>query len=303
MKNYYFGGYPSALNDGIYVCDESMEKAQSLIQATNTTYFDCKDVIVTILKEKNQGGIGVYDYQGTCLDQVLVDMKPGCYIEKKDDLIYVTHYHEGKCLIYEWTDHLTLKKELDFGSDAKCHQVIFDPQTNECGVVCLGLDKIIFFDANFMQTKEILFPKGSGPRHAVYNASGSQLYILSELSNELFVYDRESESLIQTISLLETNKTGSGAAIRLSQDGQHLYTSVRYADMITHLIWDDQQWKPVQTYACKKTPRDFILTDNHCIVAYQDEPIVEKIRLDEDLNLREIVARLPLEKMVCVKAR
>ena len=304
MKNYYFGGYPSEHNDGIYCSDADFKDYKQIVNAQYTTYFDVRDIIATILKENNLGGIGIYDLQGNCLAKKLMPLKPACYLEIKDNLIYTAHYHDGQCLIYEWNQNeLTLRKQLFFGREAKCHEVLFYDQKHEFGVVCLGLDKIIFFDENYEQTKEILFPEGSGPRHALFNHDQSLLYVISELSKELFVYDMNQNTFIQQISLLENDQEGSGAAIRLSSDGKHLYTSVRYADILTHFEWGEQGWQPKQYYHCRKTPRDFILSEDTLIAAYQDENFVEKLSLDENKNVDQVLCTLPLEKIVCVKEK
>lgn len=302
MKKYYFGGYPNESNNGIYALNEDFSECQRVVEAQYTTYFDVQDYIYTIIGENGLGGVAVYDLWGHCLAKTLTSLKPACYLEKRGSLIYTTHYHEGICRIYEWNhQQLSLKKQLFLGKEAKCHQVIFDPCSSLFGIVCLGLDQIIFFDEQFQEVSSIDFPKGSGPRHALYSHLGHYLHIISELSQQLFVYDTKQKEMVQVIDCTPTKKEGSGAAIRLSEDEVHLYTSVRYHDVIAHYIWEKDHWQPLQYYACKEVCRDFILSDQFLIATYQEGNCVEKIALDEHQNLAQVEAVFPLKKIVCVK--
>ena len=83
------------------------------------------------------------------------------------------------------------------------------------------------------------FPPGTGPRHGTID-NDFRLFLVSELSNELFVYDWQNGPLPTLRAQLPVLPAGftsakppASAAIRLSPDERFLYVSTRFADVIT----------------------------------------------------------------------
>ena len=165
------------------------------------------------------------------------------------------------------------------------HSVVFHPKDSFLFVADLGRDAIemIPFDANsktFLQTEKAISTKvasGSGPRHLLFNKTGNTLYVTYELTNEIGVFKFENNQLQhqQTIALTKTpTKSGSAAELRLSDDGNYLYATVRGKDnqLVVMKTNQDKNLEVIQSKATGKAPRNFILTKDqkNILVANQD---------------------------------
>ena len=165
------------------------------------------------------------------------------------------------------------------------HSVVFHPKDSFLFVADLGRDAIemIPFDANsktFLQTEKAISTKvasGSGPRHLLFNKAGNTLYVTYELTNEIGIFKFENDQLQhqQTIALTKTpTKSGSAAELRLSDDGNYLYATVRGNDnqLVIMKVNQDKNLEVIQNIATGKAPRNFILTKDqkNILVANQD---------------------------------
>lgn len=290
------GGYPSD-NNGIYAIDE--QQVKHYIDEVSTTYFDVQeDKLVTILKKGTQSGVALFKGQQK-VAEFLEDAKPACFIQFIHDFIVVCYYHEGRCRVFD--SNLNSLHVFEYGNGAKCHCAFRVHNQKQFGVVALGLDKIFIYDEQFQLVNTLAFPINSGVRHAFLSEDDQVLYAISEYSNEFFVVDMQTKAMnIQ--SILNTKTETTGAAIKMSDDKKHLYTSTRGADLITHFVYQDKQWQPVQYYACSgKCPRDFELFDDKMVIAYQEEDYMDVVSLDEQKNINQILSTINLSKIVCVK--
>lgn len=294
----YIGGYAALNNQGIYQLNDDLSFHHQICNEEGTSYFDIDGhQIYTIIKKENRGGIAIYDLNGKKYAEYLCDYKSACFIKKHDNKLYATYYHDDCVQIFDL--NLRLLKEIKFPSGSKCHQVAF--LKNKIAIVCLGNDEVVFYDGNYEKLNHLKFPKFSGPRHVVINSDEKRMFVVSELSNELFVVDLTKMDIIQTLSILENGQSTTGAAIRLSKDEKHLYTSTRGQNLIKHFIYE-QEWKEQQCFHLNgELPRDFMLTDDSIIVGYQGTNLVEKIQLDNNKNLDKVINQINYDKIVCVK--
>lgn len=292
----YIGGYTSDTNRGIYQIDDSLRIVDHVVDEEATSYFTISNhQVITILKRHNQGGVAIFENKQE-VASYFDECKPGCFIEEHQNLIYVTYYHDAQVKIFN--KRCEVVKTHQYQQGAKPHYVGF---LGDCYyVICLGLDEIKFYSYTDENIYSIHFPQGSGPRHAVSLLDESILFVLSELSNQIFVIDLKQKKIIQTVTITQQTDT-TGAAIRLSKDEKHLYASTRGADLIAHYTWN-KELSHQQNYHCTGShPRDFKLLDDAIIVGYQKTSRVEKISLDEKKNLQEVTHVLDLDKIVCVK--
>jgi len=86
------------------------------------------------------------------------------------------------------------------------------------------------------RTGSVAFPKGTGPRDLMLHPSGL-IWMLAELSHELFVLKRDGDSLsIESSVPLPGAETGDhAAAIALSSDGRFAYAGLRGSDQVAVL--------------------------------------------------------------------
>ncbi len=76
------------------------------------------------------------------------------------------------------------------------------------------------------------FPKGTGPRHFVFNSAGTKMYVICELNSTISVFDVDANGglkTIQTLSALAQDFKGESACadIHLGKNEQYLYGSNR----------------------------------------------------------------------------
>lgn len=262
----YIGSYASKDSTSVvrFIFDEQTEtftEIKNILPWKDSKYLSIlgKD-FVSILKQ-DKAGIGLWHMDSNECEEVLDEDITACYVTQDDAYIYTANYHEGTLSIYAKKDHLHLQKRILIQKHAGCHQVILYKQY--LLVPCLLLDKVMVFDRlqDDRLVKEIAFPKGSGPRHGVIDAH-DYLYLVSELSNQLFIFHLDEElhvELVSTMDLIPENEKGAAAAIRMSKDERFLYISIRDINQI--LVYDIQQGAIIQRLdACGEHPRDIALS-------------------------------------------
>jgi 6-phosphogluconolactonase len=126
------------------------------------------------------------------------------------------------------------------------HAVVFDPTGNVVAVTDLGTDNVATYSLND-ETGELTLVSeadsqpGSGPRHIVFNAAGTLMYVVNELDATInvFAFDPAAGTIgeiLQTVSTVPDpfEGTKSTAEIAIDPSGRFLYNSNRgQPDMVT----------------------------------------------------------------------
>lgn len=320
----YIGTYYSEESRGIYrfsFDEESgeMTEPELFYEAKNSKWVSLCDNRLIIPEEKEGKA-------GTCFlelsngqvkkfaGEVLLENQTPCYICQDGDYVYTANYHEGTVMIYHITGGTpSVVKRIENGEGAGCHQIL---QHESCIMVpCLTQDRIRLFDKEqeFAPAGEIHFPKGSGPRHGVFNQAHTRLYVVSEWSNELFVFKvRGNEFLLeQTVSVLPKeermgaqSEKAAAAAIRLTKDERFLYISVRERELLAVIDVSREKAAVIQHVSCEgKHPRDFILSkqEKFLLVANRLEGGIVSIARDSETGtLKEIQCRVKMPEGVAL---
>lgn len=283
----YAGTYTGKESEGIYrfsFNEGKLGEADIFCRINNPKYL-CryKDRIIAVCDFDNGSGTALIDPEGNILDQISFENETSCYVTCKDDYIYTANYHAGTVSKLKITnDRFTLIKNITIRNGAGCHQVLF--YKDKILVLCLFLDKIIIFDEDLNQADEIIFPEGSGPRHGIFPVNGDDLYLASELSNELFMIDMETKKISAKTDLLNKTHVKGTAAIRMKDD--HLYVSTRGEDVISVVSIIDLELK--QIHDCGgEHPRDFIIVDDHLVCANRFSNNVVSFALNKDGSIGE----------------
>jgi len=101
----------------------------------------------------------------------------------------------------------------------------------------LGSDVVYVhsFDGELLtRTGRIALPAGAGPRDLLLHPSGV-VWVLTELSHELYVLDGEDFSVVASVELPGALPTDNSAAIALSEDGRFAYAGSRGSDTVAVL--------------------------------------------------------------------
>jgi 6-phosphogluconolactonase len=154
------------------------------------------------------------------------------------------------------------------------HEVVFHPTEKILFVTDLGGDVIqqILFDENreatlqFEMAKISKLPVGVGPRHVVFSKNGKIAYATLELTNQIgvFSFDDGKLQFLKTIKLTDEEVVldGPAAEIKLSQDEQFLYASLRgdFNVLVAFYVSDEKNLKEIQRIKIQIKPRNFIPT-------------------------------------------
>ena len=171
---------------------------------------------------------------------------------------------------------------------SRVHCSLFNGEESALYVINLGLDCLYQYsvqEGTLIEGKQIFFPAGVAPRHAVLSEEESVMYILTENSNEVFVYSLLEDRFLQTISTLDSESPDSHcSAIVLSTTHQKLYTANRGEDCLSVFsILPDHRLERLSTIPCNgEIPRHMILSNDekYLIIAYQGSGYVSFVSLD-----------------------
>ncbi len=224
-----------------------------------------------------------------------------------DDLTQLIQ-HEGSSI------NLSRQKE------PHAHSVIFSPSGRTLYSADLGTDKLYAYkyQPNASQPlSEAVQPytniePGFGPRHFTFNHKANRLYLVSELTAMISVYDYENETLknIQTISMNKADFKGiNGAAdIHLSNDGKFLYTTNRGSVdeiVIFKVAKASGKLERIGSESCRgKTPRNFIIdpTDQFLLVANQNSNDIYVFKRNKKTGLLNYInEKINVGSPVCLK--
>ena len=114
----------------------------------------------------------------------------------------------------------------------------FDPSGHWLIVADLGTDQVHLIDQEtFKKHASVKAPEGAGPRHFAFHPSGRHMYVMTEMSNEVLQYSFDpAEGHLQLIERLsvktEDGEGGGGASIQVSDDGSHLFATLRGGNLL-----------------------------------------------------------------------
>lgn len=297
------GTYTDSGSEGIYAFDlledGSLSEKRLFAKLNSPKYIDtCDGLTASIGKFEHGCGAAVIGRDGNVLSTLAFEDKTSCYITWHEGKIYTANYHLGTFsrLLFE-NGTLRMDKTVAIKEKAGCHQVLFFQ--DQILVPILFLDRIMIFNEDLDYQGSIQFPEGTGPRHALFTADGKTMYVLSELSNELFILDTDGWKLRGVMPVLpggETHLRGS-AAIRFGMDESRVYTSTRGQDIIS-VIDPDRQTVIQGAYSGGKHPRDFLITDGFLLSANRYSDTVIAYALSEDGTVGKETGRVIIPQAV-----
>ena len=102
--------------------------------------------------------------------------------------------------------------------------------------VDLGADRVVVHRPGLTPAASLALPPGTGPRDLARHPSGL-LYLLSELSHELFVlrWTGSGLEIVSSVAVPGAVEGDSDSAISISGDGRYVYTGLRGSNRISML--------------------------------------------------------------------
>lgn len=188
-----------------------------------------------------------------------------------------------------------------------------------CAVLCeggkslcvadLGLDRIDFYNISEgkpVEGRVAATDPGAGPRHAVFSADGQYMWVVCELSNEVYAFDTGTLSKIGVYKSLPEDFEGRStcAAIKLSPDGRFICASNRGHDSIAvyKINEGSGELSLVEIYKLKgKTPRDIAFSPDGRFLysADEDSGMIEALRF-ADGHLEDAGYSIDIPAACCI---
>lgn len=201
-------------------------------------------------------------------------------LSHNEDFLFLTSYSggyaaviklDGKGIPVSVTD--TIFYHGEEGTVSHAHMMLSDPAGKRVYMADLGLDQILIYNLDPVSGKLIQItngkfslPKGSGPRHFVFNSTGTKLYVINELNSTVTVLDvNENGELnsLQTLTTLGDGFVGKNfcADIHIGKNDEYLYGTNRGENtIVTYKIGPDGTLILADSRSCGGIwPRNFVI--------------------------------------------
>lgn len=170
------------------------------------------------------------------------------------------------------------------------HSSWVSPDGETIVVADLGCDRLYRYKVSDgrlqAQTQEVFcLPEGCGPRHCVFSACGKRLYVSTELSDEVLVYDYPQMKLVQSL-LVNDLKPRGGGHLAISPDGKFLYASSRLKNdgLAIFQIDADGLLQRVGYQPTGEHPRHFTISEDGktLLCAARDSDLIEAFSVNSE---------------------
>lgn len=322
-QTYFLGGYTKRVNQGISAVtfnDETIafSNVQPIAQLNNPTWLTFsqnRDYFIALDKNETHGGIALFKLDAKKEHYrkhsgAYATIASGCHItiDEIRQTIYVSNYHEGAIDLYRINEH----HELSFVEQVKhsgssthqnqqsphVHMTLMNKDASKLYVCDLGIDEVITYDilsnGKLSFFSSTTFPAGTGPRHLTLHPTLPVAYLVGELNNTTSLLTiNADQSLAYSHSIINTpdefKHTSAGAAIRITKDGQFVYTSTRFHNILTVFkVSENGNFEKIQEISTDgEIPRDFILdaSEQFVLVPHQDSDTINLFKRESSTGL------------------
>jgi 6-phosphogluconolactonase len=203
------------------------------------------------------------------------------------------------------------------GNISHPHMILSDPGGKKVYLTDLGLNRIVIydFDAHTGHLKQaengiVNLISGSGPRHFVFNSTGTKMYVICELNSSISVFDVDSTGGLKSIQTMTTlsdsfNSENFCADIHLGKNGQYLYGSNRGENtIVVFRIGDDGRLNLSGRIPCGGNwPRNFVIdpSGKFILVGNQRSGNISLFKIDGKTGFPEYTEDYKLDTPVCLK--
>ena len=300
-SNLYIGTYSGTGSQGVYhtqIQEDHFTVPEVFAEVQDPKYLTIDpEKLFTIVRTPAGCGIAVYDHNGTRLAGKIYEEDTSCYVTVRGEEIYTANYHQGHFSRLICRDHTISEAEtVSFHPEAGCHQVIADE--HYLAVPVLLDDVLKIYTHDLKEYTEVRFARGTGPRHGIYSHDHRYLYLVSELSNELYRIRVSDWKILDTLRL-SSRKEASSAAIRIHPTRDLLYISVRGINRI--FVVNGTEMKILQDTNCGGDhPRDILVNENYCLTANRFSHQVRLNRLEPDGRIGDTLDQMDIPEPVCL---
>lgn len=315
-------------SDGFYALDFESGEVIAKAAMPNPSFLALHGSKVYAVSEMPDSTASIYawHYGGngfTCLGSQPTGLPQGgedpCYVATDGRLLSVANYSGGTLALYPLQegggigplDSLIVSgtggPDLSRQDKPHVHCTVFTPDGkhllfSEFSADAIGSVDIIGRISNYRIAARL--PADFGPRHLLFDAPGTHLYVIGELSGDVAVFDYRDGSLTlrQVVKADAVNARGA-ADIQLSPDGKYLYASLRLLNdgIAIFSVAADGTLTSRGYQHTGPHPRNFCITQDLAIVACRDSDQIEIYRRDPATGLlQDTGRRIHLPKPVFV---
>lgn len=248
-----------------------------------------------------------------------------CYIETNGNLLLTANYTGGSMSVFplnidgSLSDMKQLFKGAANGPDATrqntphIHCARFLPDGSGVLATDFSADRLLRFNLEDMkslgnQHVAAQLSKDSGPRHIAFSTDSRFVYVISELSGAVTVFNYNFGNMkkIQEILSDEVGARGS-ADIHTSPDGRFLYTSNRLKNDGITIFKINKKTGMLTKVGYQNTgkhPRNFNITPNgrFLLCACRDDNTIQVFQIDSTTGLlTDTKQNIDVDKAVCVQ--
>lgn len=249
-------------------------------------------------------------------------------IRESSQSAYVANYSAGSLSVFRsnnWelqpiAQHIVYKgSSVNKSRQDKphAHNAVLSPDQNYLYVTDLGTDRICQHKINADGTVDekynaIAITPGNGPRHLIFNAAGTNAYLISEMKGVVDVFrvkNNQFEKIQTIVADTTSSKADRGSAdIHLSPSGKWLISSNRVTnnDLTIFSVQSDGSLKKTGHQPVAKRPRNFSFTPNgkFVFVASQEENKIQVFAFDEATGkLTDTKKDISVQMPVCIDFR
>lgn len=249
------------------------------------------------------------DYSLTLINEVPICGSLPCHIVYNNLSVLVACYDSGNVFQFQVGDkgellespqqfeHYGNSINLQRQEAPHAHQVVVHPNKTAIFIPDLGIDTIKAYTLlnGIVQENskgDVAIPKGSGPRHMVFNHNGDYAYLLNELTGTVSILKSINGKMLHIESVaslpLSFQEIPSASAIRIHPNGRYLYVANRTLEAITIFKIEDDKLELLNYHRIDgKTLREFnISPDGKWLIACMqdsDDTFVFQIQNDGKL--------------------
>ncbi len=339
----FAGRYTDTGGKGLYLFDLNRESGtfKDLTEADagpNPSYFciSKKKGLIYAANEVmqfngvNGGGVTAlkYDPKSGSIEKVKDLMVPDggpCFISLTPDENYLllANYSSSSIAVVKLNANgipESVSDKISFpGNDGKVshpHMISFGPNGKKVYQTDLGLDRIVIYDfdsqtGKLTQSGVVNFPKGTGPRHFVFNSAGTKMYVICELNSTISALDVDKDGglkIIQTLTTLADDFKGESNCgdVHLGNNEQFLYGSNRGENtIVVFKIEPDGKLKLAGRTSCGGDwPRNFVIdpSGKYLLTANQKSGNIVLYKIDQKSGLPVATSReFKIDAPVCLK--
>jgi len=272
--------------------DDNFKVVESCpLPVSNASYIcssDCGNYLYTITESGNDSWLTSFPSHGPFVpvSRVKCEAPDPCYIVYRQGFLYTADYSGGSVSVYRTDDGKIgeMVQRVLFEGDGphprkqkSSHVHMLRIQGDTMYATDLGADRVhvltVLPDGKLEHKEDLVLPGGSGPRHLDVSADGRFVYVLTEMSKELFVFDNSKEMRfpVQALKLGDPSlEFQNGGDIHLHPNGMFLYVSLRDGDDSVISFYIKPQSGTLtrrQTLSVGAHPRNFVILEDKNLMA------------------------------------